>query len=645
MAPLAWQGAAVYCPPEPNVGWSHVQTLRLASSLVLVTLALSAWASPPARVSVDDLRPGQTGYGLTVFQGTEPDTFGVTILGVQRGLRVGGDVILAELSGHGLETSAVAQGMSGSPIYLDDGRLVGAVAFGWAGALRPVAGITPVAELDRVRDRRDTDALASSSHPDPAPATPLDAAAMLNTPKGSRLAAALLPGQSHERPGQPSQPAWPRPEDLARTMLAAVPDPSDGTTQPLPMSLFALPTGLAADASSAPAAAPTTLVPGGACAVSLVTGDAQLGAIGTVSLVEGRRMVCMAHPFMQFGPVDLPLSTASVITLFPSREMSFKIGSAGVPVGRITHDLRAGLAGTLGETALTIPVDVALDSPQGRRSYHFDVARNVMLTPQMVFWCLYNALLAEGDDRSQQLVSYTMDLDLTTADGEPLPPVNLSGVTGGPGGVASLAADWQAPLQLLLQNRHEPLTITAVRAGLSVQRPRRDLVITGVRAPNRLMPGQSFTVEVELSPRFGPPVRERFELTAPSSLPSGPMRLGIGSAREFFAFDTVRAQGLFADSGLDAMIDLLNRPRSAGDLVVALVSPERGYTAAGRELDQLPGSVRSTLRSGPPGTLERTQASYLLRASRSLDAMVRGTAVHDVICMPQPPIHTEGDRP
>ena len=103
----------------------------LAAILLLPTVALAAAA--PTRVPVDELQVGQTGYGLTVFQGTEPDTFGVTVLGIQRGSRAGSDVILVEVSGHDLERSAVAQGMSGSPVYLDDGRLVGAVAFGWPG--------------------------------------------------------------------------------------------------------------------------------------------------------------------------------------------------------------------------------------------------------------------------------------------------------------------------------------------------------------------------------------------------------------------------------------------------------------------------------------------------------------------------------
>ena len=69
--------------------------------------------------------------------------------------------------------------------------------------------------------------------------------------------------------------------------------------------------------------------PGSACAVPLITGDAQLGAIGTVTWVDGDRVLMMGHPFMQRGPVDWPLATAEILTVFPSRQMSFKMGSIG----------------------------------------------------------------------------------------------------------------------------------------------------------------------------------------------------------------------------------------------------------------------------------------------------------------------------
>jgi hypothetical protein len=606
--------------------------------LLAVSLPLPALAATPVRVPASELVPGQIGYGLTVFAGSVPDTFGVTVLGVRHAARAGGDIIMVELSGHDLERSAVAQGMSGSPVYLDDGRLMGAVAFGWSGALRPIAGVTPAAELDVARDRR-VDVRA-----DAGAVTPFDVTAFAGSSDAARLASALLDvtPTTHRAPG--SDGGWPDPAALAHSLLAPPPAAAADGLAPLPMSLFAVPAGAATGAAQTDVA-PPMLVPGAACAVALVTGDAQLGAIGTVSLVEGARMVCMAHPFMQLGPVDLPLAAAEVLTVFPSREMSFKMGSSGAVIGRITHDLRGGLAGDLGVMAATTPVTVALDLPSGSRRFAFDVARQPDLTPQLVFWCLYSALLADGDDRSDQTVTYDVTVDLADRDGQPLPAVRLSGVTGGPGGVGALAGDWQMPLQMLLGNRHRPVDVVSVRADLAVRRPLATAEIIGIDAPTVIVPGQTLAVDVRLRERFGPERRERFELAVPPGVEAGLLRLGVASARDIFQLDMLRAAGLFDDRSLEGLIDILNRPRSSGDLVVVLVDPRPGLTAAGRELAGLPPSVARTLAASPPGAVGMTMAGYAARADRSCGLILTGSAVADVLVRrPQPP-RTEGDRP
>ena len=64
--------------------------------------------------------------------------------------------------------------------------------------------------------------------------------------------------------------------------------------------------------------------------------------IGTVTWVEDDDVYMMGHPFLQRGPVDLPLATARVLTIFPSRLMSFKMGTTGDIVGSVHHDQRAG---------------------------------------------------------------------------------------------------------------------------------------------------------------------------------------------------------------------------------------------------------------------------------------------------------------
>jgi len=611
------------------------QRLALVIGLLLLTTA-SAIAAQPT-VPVAELQPGQTGYGLTVFTGTEVDTFSMTVLGIRHGTRAGGDIIMVELAGHDLERSAVAQGMSGSPVYLDDGRLVGAVAFGWPGALRPIAGLTPAAELLAAGERRDMPYASNQTNT----ADPTD---LMGADHGGVFASRMLgTEQPITEPAPNTNNTWPTPESLATRLIPRPKNLDANNLAPLDLGLYAIPASAAA--AQATAATPQRFVPGSACAVALVTGGAQLGAIGTVSTVDGDRIVCMAHPFMQLGPVNLPLATAEIISIFPSREISFKIGSAGTVIGRVTHDLRAGLAGEMSTMAPTAPVSVTVDLPTGQRTLDFEVAQLPSLTPQLVFWCLYNTLLIDGDDRSDQLVNYTMTVTVADEQGHELPPLELNGVSGGAGGVAALAADWQAPLAILLSNRHQRLHLAGVEATITIERPTRAAIVRALHGPALITPGQEFTVEVELEHRHGTVTREVFNLTAPADLKPGPLRLGAASAREFFALDAMRASGLFQDHGLEATFDLLSRPRSLDDLTVALVAARPGFTAGGRELSNLPGSVSQTLSLGPPGATQRTLAAYLLRQSRHTGIILQGNAVKDVSVRAQPAPRPEKGRP
>ena len=99
-------------------------------------------------MTVDEIRPGMTGVGRTVFQGTELQEFKVHILGVLRNVQgPRRDLILARLEGGPLADTGVAQGMSGSPVYVD-GRLIGAVSYSiGAFSKEAIAGITPIAEM------------------------------------------------------------------------------------------------------------------------------------------------------------------------------------------------------------------------------------------------------------------------------------------------------------------------------------------------------------------------------------------------------------------------------------------------------------------------------------------------------------------
>jgi len=101
-----------------------------------------AFANVPT-IAVEELRPGMTGYGKTVCQGTTMETFDVEVLGVT-GSETGGYRILFRASGDDLrKDGGISQGMSGRPVYFD-GRLPGAVAYGLAFSDPSYCFLTPI---------------------------------------------------------------------------------------------------------------------------------------------------------------------------------------------------------------------------------------------------------------------------------------------------------------------------------------------------------------------------------------------------------------------------------------------------------------------------------------------------------------------
>src|SRR5712692_5865553 len=122
-----------------------------------VAVGLALFAAPGLFAQNDlqmfplsQVRQGLKGIGRTVFEGDKIEEFQVEILGVlKNALAPKQDLILARLSGGPLAETGVIAGMSGSPVYID-GKLLGAVALGFAFSKEPIAGITPIEQMTRV---------------------------------------------------------------------------------------------------------------------------------------------------------------------------------------------------------------------------------------------------------------------------------------------------------------------------------------------------------------------------------------------------------------------------------------------------------------------------------------------------------------
>ena len=122
-------------------------TVGLATSLAL-TVPLARGDAKPKTIAVSEIKDGMKGYGLTVFKGTVPERFDVEVVGILHGFRPAQELILVKTKHPRLDVTKNVRGMSGSPIYLDGGRLAGAYAYSWTSfQVEPVAGVTPIAPM------------------------------------------------------------------------------------------------------------------------------------------------------------------------------------------------------------------------------------------------------------------------------------------------------------------------------------------------------------------------------------------------------------------------------------------------------------------------------------------------------------------
>ncbi|MDQ5873295.1 MAG: hypothetical protein M3547_13930, partial [Acidobacteriota bacterium] len=139
---------------------------------------------PAEILPVEKVTPGMKGYGFSDLGGGRGiQRFEVEMIGVLKRFAPKQDLILAKVSGAGLEHSGIIAGMSGSPIYVD-GKLVGALAYGWPFSKDPICGITPIQSMLDIR------------HAPPAPPVPIagsagSAADLVRTFAGRKFDGAL----------------------------------------------------------------------------------------------------------------------------------------------------------------------------------------------------------------------------------------------------------------------------------------------------------------------------------------------------------------------------------------------------------------------------------------------------------------------
>lgn len=577
--------------------------MRRLAGLVLACLATLCVLHTPAittRMPVEEVRPGMTGVGVTVFEGTRRDEFDVEILGVLRNVMgPRRDIIVARLAGGPLADTGVVAGMSGSPVYIDD-RLIGAVSYALGSfAKEPIAGITPIDEMVASDANRDS-ALRLARTPPRFPLPGGGLHAVVAERGGGREPLAL--GSADVRTlGLAQLPAAGggallRPIATPVVLGGFMPQVQDAWIAALGSG------GFAAAALGGQAVRPVSAEPlqaGDAVGAMLVRGDLTMAATGTVTMVEDGRVYAFGHPFFNLGSVRFPMTRAAVTTVLPSLALSSKIAAVGETVGTLDQDRATGIFGTLGRGPRMIPVRMELDAPGQdlRETFRFEVIEDRLFTPLLT----YSGVLSTFMSWTRQLGSSTYAVR-TTARIDGHDDVTFDDVYSGQTALISAAGAVANPLTALLNTDIAAVDVEAVEIAVRSAEAPRTAVLERVWLDSaRIRPGDTVRLNILARGYRGEDLVETVSIDIPSNV-SGSLQVLVSDAAGLNASEQMQGPQAREPRTIDQLVESLNTVRRSNRLYVKLLRSQPGAVVRGAAMPALPASVLAVLESDRSGS-------------------------------------------
>lgn len=576
----------------------------VSSALLVFGFALGASAQvvpspvqPTQTLPAEQVVAGMKGYGFSdLGDGKGIQQFDVEILGLLKKFAPRQDLILARVSGAGLENAGVIAGMSGSPIYVE-GKLIGALAYGWPFSKEAICGITPIQSMLDIR------------HVPPAPPVPIGGASVST----KAFLSAFTSGDfaSHlEELVQPLRPA-------AQEGLMPLPLPVSfgGLTEGRLWRRVSETAGWMATPSGASAVSSgdSTLRPGSAVAAQLLTGDMDVSATGTVTWVEGNSVLAFGHPFLSMGPVSMPMAKAEVLTVLPSLYRSVKFAASGPILGSISQDRSTGILGTFGAQAPMVPISVKISSDQmPTQTFHFQAVHNSMLTPILSAIAIDNVLTTLEKRSGERTLVWKSSIHTPGRD------VQWNSVFSGMAAREEAVASLALLTNYLMANEFHDLTIEGLDVEISHSDRLQNARIVRVEAgKERVRPGDEIPIWVDLADFRGGNRRVVLNLKVPPDTPPGPLNVFVGDGFAATAYDL----GLLpADPhSLDQVLDFLARIRPSNSLNLLAYRRAPGAVVVGETLPALPPSVMAILHDRGPSEAPTPELSYLRLQSESVE--------------------------
>ena len=571
--------------------------MRHVFGTIVAIAAVGAWCAlaaaqqlefdPQTMMRATEVERGMRGTGRSVFRGVEVEEFGFEVVGRFEKAIAGRDMVLAQLvSGPPTERNAgVIGGMSGSPCYIN-GRLLGALAYGWYWQKEALFGITPIEDM-----------LEATMPLAQAQARPGGGAWLASAPirlGGREVRSAVLSTAAN-----PS--AFAAADTIAlQPLRAPVTCAGMGPNAMAAMRTLLEPHGLEPLAGPGTKSDPidVTIEPGSAVGVRLMEGDFEATAVGTATYTAGDQVLAFGHPFMDLGSIQMPLCTAWIHEIMPSIQRSSKMGAGMVDVGTVYRDSPWSIAGTMGNKPEMIPASFHIvDQSRGlERDYHVRVANQPMVTSALLSSAL--AAAVDATFTAGYEGTATIHYKIVGQKGDTVEKSNT--VYFQQGAALQLMGEVGFPMYLLEENRFRAQNVASFEATAEFNERDDTAMIERVYAEEAVAKaGEQLTLHVILRPDGGEPVERVFKLDIPLETPKGSLRLAVAGGQLAYALRS-RLQLLTPTfNDLDSFIEFYQDLEQNTDLVLIASLPTTGLMVGQTELLRLPGSIQNLITTSP----------------------------------------------
>jgi hypothetical protein len=549
-------------------------------SIILIVLSLSFCLQAVEIMKLSEIKAGMEGVGKSTLKGTKAETYTFKVLGIIENFAPNKNLIIVKLDSPELNTGGIVSGMSGSPAYID-GKLIGAIAYGFLFSRQPIGGITPIEDI-----------LQTAEYETPTFTIDISTIKVEFDKKNLSIITGLVQDQLAKRLNFTANEAI-SPIRLIGMHRGFKPSAFSYLTALKPVFSLGNGAGITSAANTVATKDPgkdlLKISPADTVSIPLIKGDLEFAAYGTATHVEGDKIYMFGHPFFNLGTVDFPLHKAEVISVVPSVQEPFLLVTSKQMVGRVIQDRFSSVMGELGQLPYMVPMKIFLKNRN--RQFNIEIVHHSLLTPVLSAISIFNIFSSEYQQVGFQSVKADGKIFI---EGEK--NIIIDDLFSGTDSYTELSNLLLVITYFLMNNNEKNIKIQKIDFELGGSEILRRANLENVLIEKKsYLPGEIMNITVYLRNERGKAFSETINIKAPNLKAGSEFYLLAADSDQMGQFDARNIRSTYFPTKLSFLIRAINNLRKNNRLYFKFMTPASGLFVKGHEYPDLPPSLKNVL--------------------------------------------------